>query len=97
MNKMALEAGPSEDSFLLKSIDPQKPTLGFICQTSSPELLEQWLTTIRNILQTQKDFLKAIQSPIAYQKELTKEAWVLTPITVGDANWGMEMLLFITH
>lgn len=71
---MSLETVNSENSFLLKSTDPNKPTLGFVCQASSPELLEQWLSTIRNILQTQKDFLKAIQSPIAYQKELTKEA-----------------------
>lgn len=74
VNKMSLEPTTGENSFLLKSIDPNKPTLGFVCQASSPELLEQWLSTIRNILQTQKDFLKAIQSPIAYQKELTKEA-----------------------
>lgn len=73
---MSLETASGENSFLLKSIDPNKPTLGFMCQASSPEYLEQWLSTIRNILQTQKDFLKAIQSPIAYQKELTKEAWV---------------------
>lgn len=71
---MSLETANGENSFLLKSIDPNKPTLGFVCQASSAELLEQWLSTIRNILQTQKDFLKAIQSPIAYQKELTKEA-----------------------
>lgn len=71
---MSLETTNGENCFLLKSIDPNKPTLGFVCQAPSPELLEQWLSTIRNILQTQKDFLKAIQSPIAYQKELTKEA-----------------------
>lgn len=71
---MSLETASGENSFLLKSTDPNKPTLGFLCQTSSSEILEQWLSTITTILQTQKDFLKAIQSPIAYQKELTKES-----------------------
>lgn len=71
---MALEAEPEDDFFLLKSIDPNKQNLGFLCQASSPELLEQWVSTIKHILQKQKDFLKAIQSPIAYQKELTKDA-----------------------
>lgn len=74
VNKMSLETASGENCFLLKSVDPNKTTVGVVCQAPSPELLEQWLSTIRNILQTQKDFLKAIQSPIAYQKELTKEA-----------------------
>uniref|UniRef100_A0A1Y1LT27 Uncharacterized protein n=2 Tax=Photinus pyralis TaxID=7054 RepID=A0A1Y1LT27_PHOPY len=72
VNKMVLNT--LDDGFTVRSTDPGKPNLAFTCQTSSPELLEQWITTIDNILQTQKDFLKAIQSPIAYQKELTKEA-----------------------
>lgn len=65
----------SSDGFILQSTDPHRPQfMGLICQDSSPEYLDKWVTTINNILQTQKDFLKAIQSPIAYQKELTKEA-----------------------
>lgn len=66
---------PAEDHFLLASTDPNKPvSMGFICQDTSPEILDKWIATINSILQTQKDFLKAIQSPIQYQKELTKEA-----------------------
>lgn len=64
---------PKEDCFILESNDPNR-SIGFICQAPTEELQEQWLTTIQDILQTQTDFLKAIQSPIAYQKELTKEA-----------------------
>lgn len=71
---MSLEVG--EDGFTLASTDPNKSPLAIYCQTGTPELQEQWVSTIKNILQTQRDFLKAIQSPIAYQKELTKEAWV---------------------
>lgn len=63
-----------EDCFVLSSTDPNKPQVAIACQTASQELQEQWFSTIKDILQTQKDFLKAIQSPIAYQKELTKEA-----------------------
>lgn len=63
-----------EDSFVLSSTDPSKPQVAIVCQAASQELQEQWFSTIKDILQTQKDFLKAIQSPIAYQKELTKEA-----------------------
>lgn len=60
--------------FVIRSTDPRKPNLGFVCQPSSKENRHEWVSTIRSILQKQKDFLKAIQSPIAYQKgELTKE------------------------
>lgn len=71
---MALDRNLGDDFFTVKSTDPNKPTLSFTCQAATPDLQEQWVSTIGTILQTQKDFLKAIQSPIAYQKELTKEA-----------------------
>ena len=58
--------------FLLKSTDPHKPNLAFICQGASEDDRNQWVSQIRHLLQTQKDFLKAIQYPIAYQKEQTK-------------------------
>lgn len=72
INKMSLDT--TEDCFILKSTDPNR-CLGFVCQASTEELQEQWLTTMKDILQKQKNFLEALQSPIAYQKEqLTKEA-----------------------
>lgn len=64
----------SDNRFLLRSTDPQREELTFILATQTPELHREWMETISNILQTQHDFLKAIQSPIAYQKELTKES-----------------------
>lgn len=70
---MHLELNTGDDTFTIKSTDPRKPQLGFTCQAATPESREEWVSTIHNILQTQKDFLKAIQSPIAYQKELTKD------------------------
>jgi triple functional domain protein len=77
VNKMILDEHIDDgDSykFVIRSTDPRKPNLGFICQPSSKENRDEWVSTIRSILQKQKDFLKAIQSPIAYQKgELTKE------------------------
>jgi triple functional domain protein len=60
--------------FIIHSTDPRKPNLAYTCQGATQSQKEEWVATIRGILQTQKDFLKAIQSPIAYQKELTKEA-----------------------
>uniref|UniRef100_A0A8D8Y3N1 Triple functional domain protein n=2 Tax=Cacopsylla melanoneura TaxID=428564 RepID=A0A8D8Y3N1_9HEMI len=85
VNKMSVEDKvpddllPSSSSsslsspFLLKSTDPKKPPLTFVCQAHSEESCLEWLRCLGLILQTQRDFLKAIQSPIAYQKELSKD------------------------
>ncbi|XP_060840380.1 triple functional domain protein isoform X2 [Rhopalosiphum padi] len=64
----------SDGSFIIKSTDPKRPPLWFVCHAHSAESRAEWLQNLRQILQTQQDFLKAIQSPIAYQKEQTKEA-----------------------
>lgn len=72
---MILEDSQDDDKFIIRSTDPRKPGLGFVCNTideNGPQR-QDWVDTIRSLLQTQRDFLKAIQSPIAYQKELTKD------------------------
>ncbi|KAL8612449.1 hypothetical protein ACOMHN_058577 [Nucella lapillus] len=45
----------------------------YVVQAPSEEVKETWIREIRSILDMQGDFLRALQSPIAYQKELTKE------------------------
>ena len=63
---------PSDDlKFLLKSTDPNKRDLAFICEAVTKKERDNWVSLIRHLLQAQRDFLKAIQSPIAYQKEQT--------------------------
>jgi len=64
------------EKFIIRSTDPRKPGLGFLCsvgEENNGPRRQEWVDTITAILQTQRDFLKAIQSPIAYQKELTKD------------------------
>lgn len=73
INKMKIEK-LSDNRFLLRSTDPQRQELSFVLTTQTQEQYREWVDKITNILQTQHDFLKAIQSPIAYQKELTKES-----------------------
>lgn len=60
----------------LRSTDPLRPDLRYVINTQNQEKFHEWKKAITGILQTQHDFLKAIISPIAYQKELTKESWV---------------------
>lgn len=76
-NKMTLhdrvEDG-DESKFLLRSKDPQQEGIGILCKAASVEDRNEWVSCIKAILDTQLDFLRALQSPIAYQKELTKES-----------------------
>ncbi|KAL0129505.1 hypothetical protein PUN28_001638 [Cardiocondyla obscurior] len=77
VNKMSLEdSNDDPEKFIIRSTDPRNPGLGFCCsvaEESNGPRRQEWVDTITAILQTQRDFLKAIQSPIAYQKELTKD------------------------
>lgn len=75
MNKLSLDekcdlSDPSK--FLLRSTDPRKASIAFVCQGENEDDHHTWTSQIRHLLQTQRDFLMAIQSPIAYQKEQTK-------------------------
>ncbi|XP_054274180.1 triple functional domain protein-like isoform X3 [Macrosteles quadrilineatus] len=69
----------SVEPFCVRSTDPRKPSLAYVCQPPTGESRAEWLHNLRTILQTQRDFLKAIQSPIAYQKELGRDPFSLSP------------------
>ncbi|XP_076368710.1 triple functional domain protein-like isoform X2 [Tachypleus tridentatus] len=76
VNKMSLEEQADDENslkFLLRSKDPNQEGLCFVVQGMSQEDRDEWVSNIRAILDTQLDFLRALQSPIAYQKELTKD------------------------
>lgn len=42
-------------------IDPRK---SYVCQASSADMRNEWIHSIRKVLRAQKDFLKAIVTPI---------------------------------
>ncbi|XP_051271762.1 rho guanine nucleotide exchange factor 25 isoform X2 [Dicentrarchus labrax] len=44
----------------------------FIMQASSPEIQQAWLDDVVQILETQRNFLNALQSPIEYQRRESK-------------------------
>ncbi|CAJ1051074.1 rho guanine nucleotide exchange factor 25 isoform X1 [Xyrichtys novacula] len=44
----------------------------FIMQASSPDIQEAWLSDVVQILETQRNFLNALQSPIEYQRKESK-------------------------
>ncbi|KAK6165753.1 hypothetical protein SNE40_022615 [Patella caerulea] len=74
VNKMSMTNSVDNDPLRFMLIDRTPGSdLKFLIQAISEENKETWVKEIRSILDMQGDFLRALQSPIAYQKELTKE------------------------
>ncbi|KRZ17746.1 Triple functional domain protein [Trichinella zimbabwensis] len=74
INKLGLESEvPGEPlRFILKNKDPANQ-VDTVVQANNPGEKEQWVSCIKQLLDTQMNFLKALQHPIAYQKGLSKD------------------------
>ncbi|XP_065319272.1 rhoGEF domain-containing protein gxcI-like [Gordionus sp. m RMFG-2023] len=59
-----------ESRFILTGRSPEYGEINFVCQASSKEAKSIWINQIKSMLSLQRDFLRALQSPIAYQKHL---------------------------
>lgn len=59
--------------FMLKSRDPNRGNVIYLLQTGCSFDRDDWVCKIRSMLDCQLDFLRALQSPIAYQRGLTEE------------------------
>jgi hypothetical protein len=56
--------------FLICSTDPQRSDVSFICQAPSLELHNDWIHTLHQMLQKQKEFIQAITNPKDYIKRM---------------------------
>ena len=68
-----VESDGEKRMFGVKSTDPSRPGLVYLCQAEDIHARDTWTHCIRRQLQTQLDFLKALQAPIAYHNSLSKE------------------------
>lgn len=59
--------------FVIRSNDPARDELRIVCQAEDPESKARWIGIMKKQLQTQMDFLRALQAPIAYHSKLAKE------------------------
>jgi len=77
VNKMQFEERVDGDTegrmFRVKSTDPRGPSLTYVCQAEDAQTRARWTGTMAKQLQTQKEFLQALQAPIAYHNKLLKE------------------------
>ncbi|XP_070806055.1 kalirin [Pituophis catenifer annectens] len=53
----------------------------FILQSANPEIQQAWVLDISQVLDTQRDFLNALQSPIEYQRKESSSSAVMRPQT----------------
>ncbi|KAM6461558.1 kalirin isoform 1-T1 [Liasis olivaceus] len=51
----------------------------FILQSANPEIQQAWVQDINQVLDTQRDFLNALQSPIEYQRKESSSSAVMRP------------------
>lgn len=97
VNKMSLidkDDNLDEGKFVLRSKDPQQEGLAFLCEGLSREDSLEWVSNIRAILDTQLDFLRALQSPIEYQRgqeQLTKEMWAVPSLFVSSLSCQLAL------
>ncbi len=59
--------------FVIRSNDPAREELRIVCQAEDAPSKSRWVGIMKKQLQTQMDFLRALQAPIAYHSKLAKE------------------------
>ena len=59
--------------FVIRSNDPARDELRIVCQAEDADSKARWIGIMKRQLQTQMDFLRALQAPIAYHSKLAKE------------------------
>ncbi len=76
VNKMVLEEQSDDGDtlkFIIRSNDPAREELRIVCQAEDARNKAEWVGIMKRQLQTQMDFLRALQAPIAYHNKLPKE------------------------
>ncbi|XP_026188279.1 rho guanine nucleotide exchange factor 25 isoform X4 [Mastacembelus armatus] len=61
-----------DSRFALTSRNPDGSVVRFQLQASSPEICRAWVSDVVQILESQRNFLNALQSPIEYQRRESK-------------------------
>lgn len=59
--------------FVIRSNDPAREELRIVCQAEDEDSKNRWIGIMKKQLQTQMDFLRALQAPIAYHNQKAKE------------------------
>ena len=77
VNKMALDEHSDDGDplkFVIRSNDPARDELRIVCQAEDESSRNLWTGIIKKQLQTQNDFLKALQAPIDYHRKAAQDS-----------------------
>ncbi|XP_067385674.1 rho guanine nucleotide exchange factor 25 [Emydura macquarii macquarii] len=66
----AVENDPCK--FALTSREADRSSVRYVLQAAAPEIAQAWAADVSHILETQRNFLNALQSPIEYQRRESK-------------------------
>ncbi|XP_041036320.1 rho guanine nucleotide exchange factor 25-like isoform X3 [Carcharodon carcharias] len=71
---LGLEESVDNDpcKFALTSRGTDGNVVRYVLQATNPEILQAWVSNVSQILETQRNFLNALQSPIEYQRRENK-------------------------
>uniref|UniRef100_A0A672I695 Rho guanine nucleotide exchange factor 25 n=1 Tax=Salarias fasciatus TaxID=181472 RepID=A0A672I695_SALFA len=71
---LGVEPSPDGDEsrFVLTSRNPDGSVVRFQLQAASPDICRAWVNDVVQILESQRNFLNALQSPIEYQRRESK-------------------------
>ncbi|XP_078390823.1 rho guanine nucleotide exchange factor 25-like isoform X3 [Cetorhinus maximus] len=71
---LGLEESVDNDpcKFALTSRGTDGSVVRYVLQATNPEILQAWVSNVSQILETQRNFLNALQSPIEYQRRENK-------------------------
>lgn len=68
VNKMELEEAEALGGFIIHSVSLKKPRHSFLCRAPDGKR-QEWVSTLSNILQSQRIFGEALENPGAYLRE----------------------------
>ncbi|XP_038608456.1 rho guanine nucleotide exchange factor 25 [Tachyglossus aculeatus] len=87
------EAGP----FVLTSQEAGRPAQRYVLQASDPVVSQVWTNLVAQILESQCNFLNALQSPIAYQRRESERSSLGPQAAMGQGNSGSWPRLAPAH
>ncbi|KAG6452489.1 hypothetical protein O3G_MSEX007649 [Manduca sexta] len=87
VNKMELEEIEGNGTFIIHSVDPNKPKQSFLCRASDGKR-QEWVATLSSILQSQRIFGEALENPGAYLRELHRDP-TRDPAALGEGWCGL--------
>ncbi|XP_028930165.1 rho guanine nucleotide exchange factor 25 isoform X4 [Ornithorhynchus anatinus] len=88
MHCLGLEVSGEAGPFVLTSQEAGRPVQRYVLQASDPAVGQAWTSLVAQILESQCNFLNALQSPIAYQRRESERSSLGPQAALGQGSSG---------